>query len=129
MELSEEMQIFLVEAFENLDKVESLLVDIERAKGSADSVNPIFRSVHTIKGNAGFLGLQNLETLCHRAEAVLDKARSGKLVITSDVVTILLSAVDSMREICQKIESDGTESGIDTSSPVALLSAMLTTAS
>jgi two-component system chemotaxis sensor kinase CheA len=125
MHISEEMEIFLVEAFENLDQVESLLVGAEKMPSSPDQINPIFRAVHTIKGNAGFLGLQNLEALCHRAEAVLDRARSGKLSLSSDAVTVLLSAIDTMRAICQKLEVDGKEQGVDTSSPVNALNKLL----
>jgi two-component system chemotaxis sensor kinase CheA len=125
MELSEEMRIFLVEAHESLDRVEELLVDLERSPSNSEDIAVVFRLIHTMKGNSGFLGLKKLEVLCHRAETVLDRARSGTLHVDSDVVSILLSAIDAMRALCRHLESTGTEDGIDTSIQVAELNEMI----
>ncbi|MCB0333119.1 MAG: Hpt domain-containing protein, partial [Bdellovibrionales bacterium] len=60
-EIPEEVKIFLVEAYENLDQVEQDLVDLEKAPTDGELINSVFRAIHTIKGNSGFLAFNKLE--------------------------------------------------------------------
>ena len=109
MSLPEEVKLFLIESYENLDKAEQELLVLERQPGDADYINRIFRTVHTIKGNAGFLGYSNLETLCHRGEALLDKLRSKQIAFSQDIGSILLEFFDVVRVHLGSIESTGRE--------------------
>ncbi len=111
--LDEETRLFLLEAYENLDSVESHLVDLENDPSNAEILNDVFRSVHTIKGNAGFLAFQKLEQLCHRSETLLDKLRSGQLSLTPERTSYLLEAVDLTRTILNSIEATGSEGDAD----------------
>src|SRR5690606_12860219 len=58
-----------------------------------------FRGFHTIKGGAGFLEATALVTICHRAEALLDRLRSGKLRLTPDVLDYILAATGEVRRM------------------------------
>lgn len=120
-QVSEEVKIFLVEAYENLDQVERDLVKLEKDPGDLDLINCVFRAVHTIKGNCGFLGFHITERLCHKAETVLDKLRNGDLAVNAEIVSTLLSALDCTRRLCQQIEQCGDEEGVDTYSLVSKL--------
>lgn len=108
-ELAEEVKIFLVEAYENLDSVEQDLVNLEQSPDDLEVINSVFRSIHTIKGNSGFLAFQTLEKLCHRGETLLDKLRNQQMAYNSDIATVLLELVDDTRDILTKVEETGEE--------------------
>ena len=124
MELPEELKVFLIEAYENLDTVEQSLVDLEQNPGEREVINAIFRAIHSMKGNAGFLGLGSLETVCHRAEAILDRARKGTPLDPART-TVLLQGVDCIRDLLQRVEATGSESGVDVSHTISTLNGLL----
>ena len=70
---------FLTEANESLAELDTALLRLERTPDDTATVSQIFRSVHTIKGTCGFLGLPRLERLAHAAENVLGRLRDGTL--------------------------------------------------
>lgn len=96
-EVPEEVKIFLLESFDLLEKVEAELLQLEADPQNIPLVQSIFRSVHTIKGNSGFLELKNLEKICHRGEALLDCLRNGTLSTTPQVMEVLFQLVDLAR--------------------------------
>jgi two-component system, chemotaxis family, sensor kinase CheA len=102
---------FLVESFENLDRLDSDFVELERDPGDRQILASIFRTVHTIKGTSGFLGFGTLESVTHVGESLLGKLRDGELVVTQDITSGLLSLVDAVREILASIERTGAEDG------------------
>jgi len=68
---------FLIESNENLNRLDTEIVDLER-NPTAERLASIFRTIHTIKGTCGFLGFQTLECITHHAENVLSQLRSGQ---------------------------------------------------
>lgn len=112
MQLPEETKIFLVEGYELLESVESMLLLFEKQPADSKSLHSLFRSLHTIKGNAGFLGFSNLEKLCHRAESILDRARSGTISLDTKLAGVLLSSVDLIRGLFRAIESEGADRSV-----------------
>ena len=69
---------FIVEAQEILDRLGEQLVTLEQADDDPDQLNAVFRGFHTLKGGAGFLGIQPMVELCHAAEETLGAARAGQ---------------------------------------------------
>jgi len=69
----------IVESQEHLSDVESQLLTLETQQDGVDAalVNKVFRAVHSIKGAAGFLGFEVLESLAHRGEEVLNRLRNN----------------------------------------------------
>lgn len=112
-ELGEEVQIFLVEANENLDAAEADLIALEGNPSDSEVINSVFRNLHTIKGNCGFLGYSRLEKLCHSTETVLDRVREGQLAVSSENVGVLLKAIDAIRVSLVEIETTGKEADVD----------------
>lgn len=100
---------FLVESYENLDQIDRDLVALEQNPGSQDLQSSIFRTLHTIKGSCGILGLVRLEVVTHAAENLLSKITLGEVPVSVDVVTALLATVDAVREILAALESTGEE--------------------
>lgn len=124
-ELPEEIRIFLLESYENLDQLEQDLVQLETNPRDAELINSVFRAIHTVKGNSGFLGLQKLEELCHKTETMLDKVRNGNLSLDEKTTNVLLSAVDATRRLLKSVEDTGEEGDQDISSEVAQISEVL----
>jgi len=88
------LQDFLVEAGEILEQLSEQLVELENRPDDKDLLNAIFRGFHTVKGGAGFLQLDTLVELCHAAENVFDALRNGKRNVDSDLMDVVLQALD-----------------------------------
>ncbi len=105
----EALRDFLIESCDNLEQIERDLVSFEDDPTSESLVNSIFRSMHTIKGSAGFLAFNNLERLAHACETLLGKIRLGERQLESSICNLLFATVDSMQKCLQRIEQDGQE--------------------
>ncbi|HEY1679866.1 MAG TPA: chemotaxis protein CheW [Candidatus Sulfotelmatobacter sp.] len=100
---------FLIESYENLDRLDQDLVVLERDPGNRDTLASIFRTIHTIKGTSGFLAFNRLEKVAHVGENLLARLRDGVLLLTPEITTALLSMVDAVRQMLANIEATGTE--------------------
>lgn len=100
---------FIVECTEMLDRLDQEFVALEKDRTNTSILASIFRTIHTIKGTCGFLGLAKLENIAHGTENVLSAMRDGKMVLTPDAVTLLLAAVDTIKEIVAHIEAASKE--------------------
>ncbi len=87
---------FIEEAREHLPVIEASLLSLENKPDEQTVLNELFRSVHTIKGGAGFFGLHNISTLSHSMESLLSLARSNKLQLTHQHIDVLLSSQDRL---------------------------------
>jgi two-component system chemotaxis sensor kinase CheA len=100
---------FLVESIENLDRLDSELVKLESDPSSEELLSSIFRTIHTIKGSCGFLGFSKLEKVAHAGESLLSRLRDGKISLTAELTSGLLSMVDAIRTILSEIQSSGQD--------------------
>ncbi|MFC4271119.1 response regulator [Sneathiella chungangensis] len=100
---------FLTETNESIGIVDASLVVLEQDPSDESQIDNIFRLVHTIKGTCGFLGLPRLEAVAHAGENVLGKIRDKELTVTADVVTIILEAMDVIKDILATIEETEEE--------------------
>lgn len=101
------LQDFLQESSENLDRVDSELIELEGQPDNRDLLSSIFRSIHTIKGTCGFLGFEKLERVTHIGENLLVKLRDGECSMTEDIATALLAMVDAVRVMLSEISNHG----------------------
>jgi two-component system chemotaxis sensor kinase CheA len=85
---------FLVEAGELVQRLGEQLVELEASPLDRELLNAVFRVFHTVKGGAGFLGVEPMVQLCHCAEELLNDARNGRLVISSAHMDALLESLD-----------------------------------
>lgn len=99
------LQDFLVEAGEILELLSEQLVDLEQRPDDYDLLNAIFRGFHTVKGGAGFLQLNPLVDCCHEAENVFDILRNGQRTVTSDLMDVILQALDSVNEMFDAVRN------------------------
>ena len=109
---AELLKEFVVESQEHLADIENQLLTLESQGNNMDValVNTVFRAIHSIKGAAGFMGLETLGSLAHRAEEVLNRLRNKELRPTSVVISTLLRAADRLKELLETIElSNGAD--------------------
>jgi two-component system chemotaxis sensor kinase CheA len=104
-EMKEIFNEFVVEAEENLQKIEENLLELEKDPQNEELLNATFRAMHTLKGGAGFLGLQAIVEVAHAAEDVLGKLRSKELEFTPDINDAILEAVDFIRNALPRYEA------------------------
>jgi two-component system, chemotaxis family, sensor kinase CheA len=90
-------QIFFVECDEALEAAETGLDACKAGTHDAETINAIFRGVHSIKGGAGAFGYAAMQAYTHCFENLLGDVREGAVALTSDLVDLLLGALDVLR--------------------------------
>ena len=90
---------FLSEGEEGLSRADQILMTIENAESSADSINGLFRVFHTIKGVAGFLELFDIQSLAHTTESLLNGCREGLYPLIGARLDLVFDATAMMRKI------------------------------
>ncbi len=93
-DLEQFRQTYFDECAEMLAIVEAGLLDLARGGADAETVNAVFRGVHSIKGGGGTFGLSALVAFAHEFETVLDEVRAGRLAPTGALVDLLIRAND-----------------------------------
>lgn len=91
------MSDFVMEARDHLAQVELQMLTLEKEPGDRGAIDTVFRGFHTIKGLAGFLGLEDIREVAHETESLLDLARRQELRINSTVVDVVLAAADFLK--------------------------------
>jgi two-component system chemotaxis sensor kinase CheA len=125
--VNEIIREFLVETYESLAQLDIDLVTLEKdpierqTLGARGPLGRIFRTLHTIKGTAGFLNLTKLQAVSHSAENLLSRLRSGELAFTPEIATALLGAVDAVRAILNALEASEQEGDGDYSNIIHAL--------
>ncbi|MBB1433460.1 chemotaxis protein CheA [Pseudoalteromonas sp. SG43-6] len=99
------LQDFLVEAGEILELLSEQLVELENNPDDTELLNAIFRGFHTVKGGAGFLSMTELVDACHGAENVFDLLRQGVRKVNSELMDVILQALDTINEMFATIQS------------------------
>lgn len=97
------LQDFLVEAGEILELLSEQLVELESRPDDMNLLNAIFRGFHTVKGGAGFLQLNELVECCHIAENVFDILRKGERRVDSELMDVVLEALDSVNSMFSQV--------------------------
>ncbi len=99
------LQDFLVEAGEILEELNEQLVDLEHSPDDYDLLNTVFRGFHTIKGGAGFLGIEALVTVCHRAEDVFNILRQGQRSVDAELMDAVLQVLDEVNGMFAMVQN------------------------
>lgn len=112
---------FLAETAEILAEAGSAIIAWEAAPMDRARLDIIFRLVHTIKGNSGFLELPRITALAHATEDALDQVRRGKRTADALLVTAVLAIVDRLSKLCATLGSSGAEPKGDDQDVIAAL--------
>jgi two-component system chemotaxis sensor kinase CheA len=101
-------QIFFVECEEALEATEAGLAACRAGTHDGETINAIFRAVHSIKGGAGAFGHTALAAYTHGFENLLGEIREGKVPLEPALVDLLLLALDCLRDHVAAAQGGGT---------------------
>jgi two-component system, chemotaxis family, sensor kinase CheA len=107
--LKELLHEFITETSESLVRLEKDLLSYETASTDADTLNRLFRVIHTVKGSGGSLALNRIESVSHEAEQLLHLIREEHLEVSAQTVSLLLELVDALRAMLVHLQSGGEE--------------------
>ena len=109
MDMSQYLGAFLDETDDNLQRLDDLLLALEKNMVDMDVINEIFRSAHTLKGMAGTMGFTQMMGLTHAMEDRLDAARKGTRPLTEADMNLLFNGLDSLQAMADSIRGGGND--------------------
>lgn len=121
MDTNQYMDMFLDESREHLQAINANTLKLEKNSQDILIVNEIFRSAHTLKGMAATMGFEDIASLTHQMENVLDLIRNEQLAVTTTVIDVTFEAIDFLEIMVSNI-SEGGEGKKDISALVERLS-------
>jgi len=110
-------KVFFEESFEHLADMENGLLGLEASDNDPELINVIFRGAHSIKGGSGTFGFISVSEFTHLVETLLERLRSGVTVTTPEIISVLLEAVDELRDMITALQV-GDEPDLTRSKPL-----------
>lgn len=123
MDMNEIREIFFQECEEQLAELEFGLLRLKDGDTDPETVNAVFRAVHSIKGGAGAFGLDDLVGFAHVFESALDGIRSNKFVASAEMLNVMLKSADVLADLTACSRDGGSVEQSRTSDLVAALEA------
>jgi len=93
MEVNPAIQSYVIEARDLLAQLETMLLDLE-VSATPESVDSVFRALHTLKGGGGMFGFPALSAFVHHFEDAFDLVRMGKIAVTRPLLDAALAGRD-----------------------------------
>ena len=121
MDMNQYLGAFLDEADDNLQKLDDLLLALEKDTVNMDVINEIFRAAHTLKGMSATMGFERMAGLTHAMEDRLDEARKGVRHLVDSDMNLLFTALDSIQGMVDSIRGGGSDAHLDVSALVSAL--------
>ncbi|MGM0844618.1 MAG: chemotaxis protein CheW [Bacillota bacterium] len=107
MEMNQYLEVFIEESKEHLQNCNDQLLELEKNPEDLSIVNEIFRSAHTLKGMAATMGYEDLASLTHQMENVLDAIRNNKINVSSQLLDVIFMSVDDLEAMVMSIAEGG----------------------
>ena len=107
--MDEILNVFSVEAREQLEAMEAGLMQLEQGDRDPETINAVFRAAHTIKGGAGVVEIHSVEKFTHVLENVLDRLRNGEIEVSGDMISALLAGCDHIGALLGVVQAGGME--------------------
>lgn len=99
--MDEIRQTFFLECEDLLQALMEGLAAIEGGDEDPETVNAIFRAVHSIKGGAGAFSLDELVKFAHTFETVLDEVRAGRMELTPALMSVFFRSADQLSDLVE----------------------------
>jgi len=106
---------FIAEAEDLLQESQNLILEIQDTHASGinpDTINALFRAMHTLKGVSGLFGVQGISKLSHALETLMDDIRLGRIEVRDNVVNFLFKNLDLLRGLVDAVSNDHEENDI-----------------
>jgi len=123
-DMSEFREAFLTEAQEHLQAMDKALLVLERSPSDAETLNEVFRAIHTLKGVAATLGYDRITALTHELESVLDLLRNGEMKADAAIIKILFDGYDLLETLIDEVAT-GAQYGADPAGLIERLKTLL----
>ena len=93
---------FVDEASSHAERFEIDLLTLESERNNKELINSLFRAIHSIKGTAGFLGLNKIVRFSHSMESVLGKIKSNEITVNDKIIETFLKSLDYLKVMIKK---------------------------
>ncbi|OYU46603.1 MAG: chemotaxis protein CheA, partial [Burkholderiales bacterium PBB4] len=103
------MPAFISEAAEQIEAIETLLLELEEQPDNRELLDSLFRCAHTVKGSAGIFGLHRVVEFTHHVETLLDRMRDGVIDLTPEISTLLLQCNDQIKFLVDTAADDSAD--------------------
>ncbi|MDR2423015.1 MAG: Hpt domain-containing protein, partial [Deltaproteobacteria bacterium] len=100
------LQDFITESKELLEDYTSSMSAFEADPQNLDTINPVFRAAHTLKGSSAFFGLNHIKDFAHKLENLLDDIRHGTRQADPKAIEYLFLAGNHLKAMFDRL-SDG----------------------
>lgn len=94
-------ETFILEARELLEGMETIILDLEKEPEDKDSVNRLFRAMHTLKGSGAMFGFDDIAEFTHHVESALDCVRNDRMTVTDDLIDLVLKSRDMINDMVE----------------------------
>nr|WP_249435675.1 chemotaxis protein CheA [Paenibacillus sp. Marseille-Q4541] len=121
--MNQYLSMFIDESNDHLQSLNEKMLELENSPEDLSIVQVIFRSAHTLKGMAATMGFEDLASLTHKMENVLDLVRNEKLQMKESIFDVLFQSLDALESMVQNIMGGG-EGKLDVTSIVSSLQAI-----
>ncbi len=98
---------FVDEAKEHLGRLASGLAELEQGAASAEQINSLFRSAHTLKGSSRMLKLESITQVAHSLEDLLSALREQRIAVNSSIIALLFQGVDALSDQVEQLIKQG----------------------
>lgn len=105
----EMLATFLQELSENVLKIETALIELEKSPSDKDQINSLFRLFHNLKGSSAMMSMPILMDVAHWSESVLDLARNERLKLSTGDIDLLLESLSAIRDTHGNLKANGKE--------------------
>ncbi len=103
MDPRELWQGYLGDSADAFQEIEQSLLALESDPTKAEEINRLYRGLHTLKGNSGFMGLAQIERLAHTTEDLVGLVRDGGVPLDAELCEILLAVHDRLRSVVSEV--------------------------
>ena len=107
--MDQHQQAFIIEAKELLPQLENGLLALEEDPKNNETINSVFRALHTIKGSGGMFGFDAIECFTHDLENAFEQVRNGAQPVTADLIDLTLAARDEIQYLVEIAESGSSD--------------------
>jgi len=104
---------FIAEAEEIIENVSNSILELQD-RYNPETLNSIFRGIHTLKGLSGLFGIKGITDFTHTLESLLDDLRLGRIEFTDDIIDFLLKNIDILKTFINQVAEDKEVQNVNT---------------
>ena len=101
------IEIFVEEAMDFIENLNYLIPKLEKEPQNKEVINEIFRIMHSLKGNAATLGINEISEIAHKAEDLLDLVRKDRVEINKKIIDVLYRVADTLSKLLDELSTKG----------------------